>query len=136
LKELTKLDESFKSRSKEFFILTGGRMDWVTLIISLLSGLVGGNITGALQKDQGLGTLGNSVSGVIGGGLGGYILQLLGLFGVAGMSSATGTPAPAATPDIAHMDFAQIIGNIAGSGVGGAILTFIVSYLKNSMSKA
>lgn len=109
-------------------------MDWVNLIISLVSGLIGGNIAGGLQKDQGLGPVGNSVSGVVGGGLGGYIMQLLGLFGAATMTGATG--APAATPDFAHLDLAQILGNIGGSGVGGAILTLIVSYFKNAMNKS
>lgn len=109
-------------------------MDWVTLIISLISGIVGGNIAGGVQQDKGLGTLGNSVTGLLGGGLGGYILQLLGLFGVAGVSSATGT-APAATPDMAHMDLTQILANIGGSGVGGAILTLIATFIKNAMNK-
>jgi len=50
-------------------------MDIITLIINLISGAVGGNIAGALLKDQSLGTLGNSIAGILGGGLGGVILQ-------------------------------------------------------------
>ncbi len=105
----------------------------VNLIISLISGLAGGNIAGGLQKDKGLGAVGNSVSGAIGGGIGGYILQLLGLFGAAGVSSATGGAAH--MPDMSNLDLTQILGNIGGSGVGGAILTLIVSFIKNSMNK-
>lgn len=107
-------------------------MDWVNLIISLVSGLAGGNIAGSLTKDKGMGPVGNSVSGAIGGGIGGYILQLLGLFGAAAATGATGTQPPV---DLAHLDLAQILGNIGGSGVGGAILTLIVNYIKNAMNK-
>ena len=46
-------------------------MNFVNLIISLLSGAVGGNVAGAAMKDKSLGTLGNSLSGILGGGIGG-----------------------------------------------------------------
>ncbi len=42
----------------------------VGLIIQLVSGAVGGNIAGAALKQYDLGTVGNSIVGVIGGGLG------------------------------------------------------------------
>ena len=78
----------------------------VELLISLASGAVGGNIAGALMKDKSLGTLWNSVVGILGGGLGGTALGMLGI------------------------DAAGIIGNIGASGVGGAILLFVVSLFK------
>lgn len=78
----------------------------VELLISLVSGAVGGNIAGALMKDKSLGTLWNSVVGILGGGLGGTALGMLGI------------------------DAAGIIGNVAASGVGGAILLFVVSLFK------
>ena len=53
-------------------------MDIITLNINLISGAVGGNIAGALLKDQSSGTLGNSIAGILGGGLGGVILQAMG----------------------------------------------------------
>ena len=37
-------------------------MDFLNLIISLISGAVGGNIAGAALKDRSLGTVGNSIS--------------------------------------------------------------------------
>ena len=76
----------------------------VELLISLVSGAVGGNAAGALMKDKSLGTLWNSVVGILGGGIGGQVLGLLG------------------------MDAAGIIGTVAGSGVGGEILLYIVSF--------
>ncbi len=88
------------------------------LLIQLISGAVGGNIAGALFKKISLGTLWNSVAGVIGGGLGG---QLLGLLGI---STGSG-----------GMDVGSIVGSIAGGGVGGGVLLAIVGVLKKAMSK-
>jgi len=105
-------------------------MDVVNLIISLISGLVGGNIAGSAMQDKSLGALGNSISGLIGGGTGGYILKLLGLFTSAVTTSAvTGQPTPV---DASHLDLTTILANIGGSGVGGAILTAIVAWIKSA----
>ena len=43
----------------------------ISLIIEGLSGAVGGNIAGAAIKENTLGTVGNSIAGIVGGGLGG-----------------------------------------------------------------
>lgn len=50
-------------------------MDLVGLLISVISGAVGGNIAGAAMQDKSLGTLGNSIAGVLGGGAGGAVLK-------------------------------------------------------------
>ena len=47
------------------------------LIISLLSGAAGGNIAGSLMKNNSLGTLWNSVVGILGGGLGSTLLGMI-----------------------------------------------------------
>ena len=96
-------------------------MDVINLIISLLSGAAGGNIAGAAMKDKSLGTLGNTIAGIFGGGIGGSILNALGLFTQGGSDT---------------INLASLIENIAGSGVGGAILLAIVSILKNAFNKA
>ncbi|MGB5837775.1 MAG: hypothetical protein WBH14_12045, partial [Albidovulum sp.] len=57
------------------------------LIISLISGAAGGNIVGKLMKNLDLGPLGNSIAGIVGGGLGSQILG--GLFG-GGAGAAAG----------------------------------------------
>lgn len=104
----------------------------INLIISLVSGLIGGNVAGAAMQEKDLGTLGNSISGLIGGGLGGYILKLLGLFAATtATTAATGQPV-----DASHaLDLTTILANIGGSGVGGAILTALVTWIKNSSAK-
>jgi uncharacterized membrane protein YeaQ/YmgE (transglycosylase-associated protein family) len=48
-------------------------MNIVSLIIEAISGAVGGNVAGAAMKDNSLGTMGNSIAGIVGGGLGGTL---------------------------------------------------------------
>jgi uncharacterized membrane protein YeaQ/YmgE (transglycosylase-associated protein family) len=88
------------------------------LIIQLVSGAIGGNVAGAVLKNFSLGTLLNSVVGILGGGLGG---QLLGLLGV---STGGG-----------EMDIAGIVGSIGGGAVGGGALLAIIGAIKKAMGK-
>ena len=88
------------------------------LVIQLISGAVGGNVAGSLMKNQSLGTLWNSIVGIVGGGIGGQILGMLGI--------ATGA---------GGMDIVSIIGSIAGGGVGGGVLMSIVGVIKKALSK-
>src|SRR5262245_39946238 len=95
-------------------------MNIVALIIQLICGALGGNITGKLFKNIDLGTLGNSLAGIVGGGVGGQILNSLGLFG--------GAPG-------GSLDLAGIIGNIASGGVGGGVLMAIIGIIKSLMAR-
>jgi uncharacterized membrane protein YeaQ/YmgE (transglycosylase-associated protein family) len=106
-------------------------MDIVTLLISLVSGAVGGNIAGAAMKEKSLGGLGNTIAGLIGGGAGGWIMGAMGLLGKMAPAAA-GAAAGAAS---GGMDIGSLIANVAGSGIGGAILSLIVSYFKGQGSK-
>ena len=92
--------------------------DYLPLIIQLASGAVGGNLAGSLMKNSSMGTLWNSIIGILGGGLGGTILGMLGI-GTGGDS----------------MDLEGIIGSIAGGGVGGGIGLAIIGMIKKAMSK-
>ncbi|PWT76806.1 MAG: hypothetical protein C5B59_05620 [Bacteroidetes bacterium] len=84
------------------------------IIISLISGAVGGNLAGAILKRFNLGPLWNSVVGILGGGLGGQLLNAL-QGGTAGGAS--------------------VLGNILSSGVGGGILMAIVGFIKGRLTK-
>lgn len=86
-------------------------------IISLISGAVGGNVAGGIFKKISLGTLWNSVAGILGGGLGGTILSQLGMAG--GEGGGIGA----------------ILGQIGSGGVGGGIVLAVVSAIKNAMGK-
>ena len=94
-------------------------MDIVSLIISLLSGAVGGNVAGAALKDQSLGTLGNSIAGIVGGGAGSLILQALGVAAGGG-----------------GLDLGTLLGNIASGGVGGGLVMVIIGIIKGALAKA
>ena len=90
----------------------------MALIIQLISGALGGNIAGSFMKDFSLGTLGNSIVGILGGGIGGQLLGMLGLAAGGG-----------------GMDIGSIIGSIASGGVGGGVLLAIVGFIKKAMKK-
>lgn len=87
------------------------------MLVQLISGAVGGNAAGAAMRKFSLRTVGNSVVGILGGGLGGQILAMLGLGG-----GADG-----------GMDAGSILSSIAGGGVGGAVLLLIVGAIKSAM---
>ncbi|KNG93832.1 hypothetical protein [Pseudaestuariivita atlantica] len=94
------------------------------LIISLISGAVGGNVAGGLLKKLDQGTLINSISGIVGGGIGG---QLLGMMGAPGLEGAAG--------EAGGLDIGAIIGQVAGGGVGGGVVLAIVGAVRNMMAK-
>ncbi len=96
----------------------------VGLIISLVSGAAGGNIAGALLKNLSLGTVGNSIVGVLGGGLGGQLLGMLGGGAVASTAAAAGGG-----------DIGSIVGSLASGGVGGGALMAVVGMVKSAMGK-
>lgn len=103
----------------------------INLIISLISGVVGGNIAGNAMTEKTLGTIGNSISGFLGGGLGGFILKALGVF--AGVTVAGQGGDVSAAP--AAFDLSSLLASTGGGGASGAILTGIIGYLKSSIDK-
>jgi uncharacterized membrane protein YeaQ/YmgE (transglycosylase-associated protein family) len=104
-------------------------MDLVSLIISAVSGVAGGNVSGAAAPDKSLGVAGNSITGLLGGAFGGYLLQAFELLNKSGVL-------PAGAENAVHgLDFGAILGDIASGGVGGGVVTFIVGLLKNMMQK-
>ncbi len=96
----------------------------VGTIISLVSGAVGGNVAGALMKDSSLGTLGNSVAGILGGGLGSYVLGALGI----GAAASAGA-------DAGSLDIRSILGMVGSGGVGGGIVMAVIGMIKKAMAK-
>ncbi len=91
---------------------------YLPIIIALLSGAAGGNIAGKLLK-SGMGTMGRSVTGIVGGAGLGLVMQMLG-GGGASVADA------AATATSSGLDVMSIVKNVVGGGVGGGILTAIL----------
>jgi uncharacterized membrane protein YeaQ/YmgE (transglycosylase-associated protein family) len=104
-------------------------MDILNLIISLVSGAVGGNLGGLTVSDKNLGVLGNTIIGLIGGGAGDYIFKALGLFAATGAAGATGAPTGS------ELDLASILANIGVSGVSGGALTAVIALIKDAVQK-
>ena len=95
-------------------------MDLLPLVIQLIAGAIGGNAAGAVMKDKSLGALGNTIAGIIGGAVGGKLLGLL-LGGAAAVDPAAAT---------GGINIAALIEQIAGGGIGGAIVVVLVSLVK------
>lgn len=96
-------------------------------IISLAAGALGGNGAGAAMKKYSLGTIGNSIVGILGGGVGGYLLNMVGLGDVAADGAA-------AVSD-GGLDIMSIGKMLLSGGVGGGALMTIVGVIKNMMNK-
>jgi hypothetical protein len=90
-------------------------MDFTSLALQAVAGLVGGNAGGQVLKNSNLGGLGNTIAGALGGvGGGAFLPGLLGMVGDAGPS---------------------MIGNLVGGGLGGIVLQVIAGLVKNAMNK-
>ena len=85
-------------------------MDLTTLLVQVISGAVGGNVAGVLNKAKSLGPLVNTILGALGGVGGG---QLLGQVVTNMLGNATA-------------------GNVSSSAIVGILLPLIVSFFKKS----
>lgn len=101
---------------------------WLPLVIQAISGFAGGNTTGAAMKKKSLGKVGNSITGMVGGVLGGLLLNYLGDSNI-DVSSLIGNLTNSGA------DASSTIENVAGGGIGGSILMIIVSLIKNKLKK-
>jgi len=89
------------------------------LIIALISGALGGNLAGKLLKKYSLGTIGNSIVGILGGGIGSYLLNQLGV-NIGGSET----------------NLAGIIGSFVEGGIGGGVLMTIIGLIKGMLNKS
>ena len=72
-------------------------------------------------KNINLGTLWNSIAGILGGGIGGQVLGPL--LGIAGAAAKSG------------LDPAAILSSVATGGVGGGVLMAIAGVLRKVLNK-
>ena len=88
-------------------------MDIVSLVIGLASGAAGGNVAGKVMN-SGMGTLGRSLTGIVGGTGLAAVTQMLGIGGIADPTAGGG------------LDVMSIVSGLVSGGVGGGILTVIL----------
>ena len=108
-------------------------MEYLQLIVHLVAGAIGGNIAGKLFKNLSLGTLWNSVAGIVGGYGGGKILEML--TSSEGIGEAVEAAAASMSGSSDGFDLVDTLKQAAGGGVGGGILMAIVGAIKGAMNK-
>lgn len=92
----------------------GGFMDPISLIVGLASGAAGGNVAGKVMN-SGMGTLGRSITGIVGGtGLAAAAQYIPGLSGLFTGAADTG------------LNPMAIVSSLASGGIGGGLLTMIL----------
>lgn len=95
-------------------------MDIIGLLVNLVGGGIGGGLSGAALKDKSLGTLGNIITGVVGGTIGSYILKAVGILEMFG---------------VADLPIGSIATQGGMSAIIGAIVTTVIGLIKSKMSK-
>ena len=88
------------------------------ILINLIAGALGGVGAGKSSPNFDLGTIGNIVSGLVGGGVLGPIVTL----------ALPGITAAAQSGDLS---IGGIVSHVVAGGAGGAILTAIIGAIKN-----
>lgn len=88
------------------------------ILINLVAGALGGNAAGKASPTFDLGAMGNTIAGLVGGGVLGQIVTMV-------------WPAVAASIQSGKFDVGSIIAQVVGGGAGGAILTAIIGAMKN-----
>ena len=88
------------------------------ILINLVAGALGGNAVGKASPTFDLGTIGNTIAGLVGGGVLGQLVTLL-------------LPAVTTAAQTGDFSIGNIITQAISGGAGGAILTAIIGAVKN-----
>lgn len=91
------------------------------ILTNLIAGAIGGNAAGKASPTFDIGTIGNTVAGLVGGGLLGQIVPIL-------------LPAISAAAQGGNLSVGGILTNLISGGAGGAILTAIIGAIKNKVA--
>jgi hypothetical protein len=100
-------------------------MDIITLLLQMFSGAVGGHLVASQLKTASLGTAGNTLAGLIGGGIGSQILSSL-----FGLSTSV-----MVAPDAGGPDLAGLVSLILTGGAGGGLMTLLMSWLTRATAR-
>jgi hypothetical protein len=88
------------------------------VIINLIAGALGGVGAGKSSPTFDLGTIGNIISGLVGGGLLGQIVTLA-------------LPSVMAAAQSGNLSVGGVVSQLIAGGAGGAMLTAIIGAIKN-----
>ncbi len=88
------------------------------ILINLVAGALGGAGVGKASPQFDLGTIGNIISGVVGGGALGQIVTLA-------------LPSVVAAAEGGNLSVGGVVSQVIAGGAGGAILTAIIGAIKN-----
>ena len=88
------------------------------ILINLVSGALGGVGAGKTSQTFDLGTAGNIISGLVGGGVLGQVVTLL-------------LPSVVAAAQTGNLTVSGVISQAVAGGAGGAILTALIGAIKN-----
>jgi hypothetical protein len=88
------------------------------VLINLIAGAVGGAGVGKASPQFDLGTVGNIIAGLVGGGVLGQIVTLA-------------LPSIVAAAQAGNLSVSGIVSQVVAGGAGGAILTAIIGAIKN-----
>jgi hypothetical protein len=88
------------------------------ILINLITGALGGVGAGKVSPTFDLGTIGNIISGLVGGGVLGQIVTLA-------------LPSVVAAARSGNLSIGGIVSQVIAGGAGGAILTAITGAIKN-----
>lgn len=86
--------------------------------MNLVAGAIGGNAAGKASSSFDLGTIGNTIAGLVGGGVLGQLVPIV-------------LPAITAAAAGGNLSIGGILANLISGGAGGAILTAIIGAVKN-----
>jgi uncharacterized membrane protein YeaQ/YmgE (transglycosylase-associated protein family) len=88
------------------------------ILINLIAGALGGAAAGKSSPTFDLGTVGNIISGLVGGGVLGQIVTLA-------------LPSVMAAAQSGNLSVGGVVSQLVAGGAGGAILTAIIGAIKN-----
>ena len=88
------------------------------ILINLISGALGGVAAGKSSPTFDLGTIGNIISGLVGGGVLGQIVTLA-------------LPSVMAAVQSGNLSVGGVVSQLVAGGAGGAILTAVIGAVKN-----
>ena len=93
----------------------------VQILINLIAGALGGVGAGKASPNCDLGTIGNIISGLVGGGVLGQVVTLA-------------LPSVVAAAESGNLSVGGVISQLIAGGAGGAVLTAIIGAIKNKVA--